>query len=744
MTSEKTIWRAVAMFCIMAFVAVAAGAADAPGPAAPGQGPGQGSGSIQNYTISQTISDQAQQDTIAFDGLAFLSGDACSGTFLPPGKVADYAGFQYLRDNDPSQMGHNTDFVTKAADNVLSILNDDQLAQLAALAQTEAPLSTEYGYLRFPLIMAFRDQREGTIPAGSSGLDRNAVMDYSAQLYGVDANISIARAETYASVILSLNQSQRAYLDQMKSEGMLSWPDADASSILQNYGQGNSVAMRTYASEMFAWYAGSVEADTYFCPERQATYFGSFYLKDRPAMGNANYSISTTLTGDSGADFLNILNDSQRQEITGLVDLQRSDLNGIVAQRQAIATELRKALAGDSIDQDAVRNYSAEYGQLDGEISYWYATHFTDVGNSLTSGQKQEIAALRDFDNYTCSGAYLYSQPISMPQDIPTDFLFGIGTYNATAMSAWIQEQQTTASQNTGGTGPAQAPGNASAGGQAAGQGPQNRMPVEQIIARLGQQGYDISGATTAIQSGDRQSAKAWLDTFRENNPGVVEAIEANWTGNNPGQAGGQGNSPSGGAAQGQQQPAGNGNAGENPIGTWLASFWHSLWGGAPAGPAPAAAGTNTFTLTSDAGPDGGTMSATYTCDGAGVTPELSWSGAPAGTEEYALMMTTQPGDGTTRWNWMLYGIPGTTTSLAGNSTGIGTLGSGSHGTVMQYDPPCSQGPGPKTYTFTLYALSGSPSLPADPDQVTGPVLTGAIAPITLGTASLNLSYTRP
>ncbi len=72
--------------------------------------------------------------------------------------------------------------------------------------------------------------------------------------------------------------------------------------------------MRTYASEMFAWYAGSVDADVYFCPERQATYFGSFYMKDRPAMGNAGYSISTSLTGDSGADFLNLLTDTQRGE----------------------------------------------------------------------------------------------------------------------------------------------------------------------------------------------------------------------------------------------------------------------------------------------------------------------------------------------------------------------------------------------------------------------------------------------
>jgi len=768
MKSGKTIWLAVAAFCLMALVAVATGAADAQGPGQgsgtppqQGQGPGQAANGIQNYTISQTISDQAQQDTIAFDGLAFMTGSACSDTFIPPGKVADYVGFQYLRDNDPTGMGHNTDFVTRTADNVLITLNDNQLAQFVTLSQEESSLEEQYALMRFPLMTAFRDQLDGTIPAGSSGLDKSAVMAYSAQVYDVDASISIARAKTYASVINSLNQTQRAYLDTMKSEGMANYPVVDASSVLANSGQGNSVAMRTYASEMFAWYAGSVTADAYFCPERQATYFGSFYMKDLPAMGNADYSISTTLTGDSGANFLNILTDTQRQEITGLVDLQRSDLNDIVATRQAIATDLRAALAGGTIDEADVRSLSAKYGELDGEISYYYATHFADVDATLTDSQKQQMIALRNLTGYTCTGAYLYSQPISMPQNIPSDFLFGVGTYNATAISTWVQSQEQMLSsqdqghgqnsgqgQNTqeGITSPA---GNSTPPGQGAGQGQQRRMPIDMIIAQLGQKGYDISGATAAVQSGDRQAQKAWLDTFRKNNPGVVEAIEASWTGDNTGQASGQRSSPSGGVVHGQPQPTGNGTTGANPIGTWLASFWHSLWGGAPAGnpqtgAAPAAAGTNTFTLTSDAGPDGSTMSAAYTCDGAGITPGLSWSGAPAGTEEYALMMTTQPGDGTTRWNWVLYGIPGTTTNLVENSTGIGTLGSGSHGTVMQYDPPFSQNPGLKTYTFTLYALSGSPSLPADPAQVTGPVLTSAIAPITLGTASLKLSYTRP
>jgi phosphatidylethanolamine-binding protein (PEBP) family uncharacterized protein len=156
---------------------------------------------------------------------------------------------------------------------------------------------------------------------------------------------------------------------------------------------------------------------------------------------------------------------------------------------------------------------------------------------------------------------------------------------------------------------------------------------------------------------------------------------------------------------------------------------------------------TTAFTLTSDVGLDGGTLPAEYTCDGVGLSPELSWANAPSGTKEFAVLMTTPagPGDvGTTKWNWVLYGIPVTATGLARNTTGIGTAGVGSDGPTLGYQPPCSQGPGIKYYTFTVYALSGSPSLPSAPDQVTGAVLTQAISSITLGSASITLNYTRP
>jgi len=150
------------------------------------------------------------------------------------------------------------------------------------------------------------------------------------------------------------------------------------------------------------------------------------------------------------------------------------------------------------------------------------------------------------------------------------------------------------------------------------------------------------------------------------------------------------------------------------------------------------------FTLNSNAGVDGGELPADYTCDGSGSSPALSWSNAPAGTKEFALIMSTITVDGGIKFNWVLYHIPFTAVGLIRNSSTVGTTGAGSNGATLAYEPPCSQGPGPKLYTFTIYALSASPELPDSADQVTGEVLTQAISSITLASTSLNLSYTRP
>jgi phosphatidylethanolamine-binding protein (PEBP) family uncharacterized protein len=152
---------------------------------------------------------------------------------------------------------------------------------------------------------------------------------------------------------------------------------------------------------------------------------------------------------------------------------------------------------------------------------------------------------------------------------------------------------------------------------------------------------------------------------------------------------------------------------------------------------------TSSFALTSSVASEGGTLPADYTCDGTGSTLALSWSNPPAGTKEFALLMTTIAVDGTTKYNWVLYGIPSTKLGLVKDSYGVGTKGVGSDGPVIGYQPPCSQGLGSKSYTHTIYALSASPSVSSATGSVSGSALSTAIAGITLGKASLNLNYNR-
>ena len=149
-------------------------------------------------------------------------------------------------------------------------------------------------------------------------------------------------------------------------------------------------------------------------------------MKTAPAMGKQNYSISTSLTGDSGEAFLATLTDAQCKLITDLVDLQRQDLAEIVRIRRAIATELRLFPKGEYTDKDKVLSLSRRYGELDGEMSYLYAKAFADVGKTLTAQQKEKLARMRTSNPSGPKGPFLYSTPINMPRIENTDFLFGV------------------------------------------------------------------------------------------------------------------------------------------------------------------------------------------------------------------------------------------------------------------------------------------------------------------------------
>jgi phosphatidylethanolamine-binding protein (PEBP) family uncharacterized protein len=414
-----------------------------------------GTAPTPGFSMTDTISDEAQRTTLAFSGLAMLTGNLQAQTFFPPGKVADYTGFQYLRDNDPDNMGHNTSFLTRVANNIIYVLNDSQFDKLKNLAVAQQTQIDNYGYQRYPMMKAFRRLIDGNLPAGSTGLNLNAVKKASRALYLIDGQISYDRAVLYAEIISSLDATQKAYLESMKGKGWSSWPDITNDQIrsrMQGLPQGTAVAVMTYASDLFSWYAGSVEADVYFCPERQGTYYGSFYIKDAPAIGHEGYSINEQLTATAGSALCDstkgYVSAEQAAVISSLVDTQRGNLYAsptanIVKIRTDIATSLRQLLQ-PTADKTAIKarvlELSGVYGDLDGENNYHYATVFSQVYKTLTPEQKARLAELRKsimsgyyadgtpFDYSVSSQYYLYSAVISDQVVAPyinnTDYLF--------------------------------------------------------------------------------------------------------------------------------------------------------------------------------------------------------------------------------------------------------------------------------------------------------------------------------
>jgi hypothetical protein len=383
----------------------------------------------QTMTISQTLSDEAQRNTIAFDGLAFLTGSLGADSFFPPGKVADFWGFQYLRDNDPSAMGHNPLFLTSAAFNLWNVLTTTQRAQLKTLANAQVSAIDDYAYRRFVLMKAFRRLLDGDVPAGSLGLDEDAVKAYSADLYQLDGQMSYDRAMVMGGIIKSLSMSQTTYLNNnMVGKGMLQWPAVTEPSDMQGLQREVKEALMTYAGDIYSWYAGSIESDVYFCPERQGTYFGSFYLKDTPVMSTGG-SIDPNLTASAGITFLLTLTPTQSALVTGLVDIQKPALYEIVDRRKDMSTQFRRFIAGQSVSLTEVLSQATRYGELDGEIVYNIVTNFAAVSKTLTSAQMAEFVALRaailnGFDLIPEPHAYRYSDLIDMPTITNTDFMF--------------------------------------------------------------------------------------------------------------------------------------------------------------------------------------------------------------------------------------------------------------------------------------------------------------------------------
>lgn len=133
-----------------------------------------------------------------------------------------------------------------------------------------------------------------------------------------------------------------------------------------------------------------------------------------------------------------------------------------------------------------------------------------------------------------------------------------------------------------------------------------------------------------------------------------------------------------------------------------------------------------------------------YTCDGVSATLPLQWSGEPEETAAFAVIMHHVASPTDIHWYWVMYNIPNSVHSLPLNVKGIGLLGTNSVNDRTEYAPPCSQGPGLKAYTYTVYALSANPVLSVPQSQVTREVLLDAIKDKILSSVKMTVYYSRP
>jgi Raf kinase inhibitor-like YbhB/YbcL family protein len=123
------------------------------------------------------------------------------------------------------------------------------------------------------------------------------------------------------------------------------------------------------------------------------------------------------------------------------------------------------------------------------------------------------------------------------------------------------------------------------------------------------------------------------------------------------------------------------------------------------------------FVLSTSAFADGGGIPRDHSCDGADVSPALSWSSPPDGTVSLALVVDDPDAPGRTWVHWVVYNISPDQRELPEGVEAMATLPSGARqGTNdfgrIGYGGPCPPPGSAHRYFFRLYALDTTVELP--------------------------------
>ena len=148
--------------------------------------------------------------------------------------------------------------------------------------------------------------------------------------------------------------------------------------------------------------------------------------------------------------------------------------------------------------------------------------------------------------------------------------------------------------------------------------------------------------------------------------------------------------------------------------------------------------------ITSSAFEDGGLIPASYTCDGADISPPLQWGTVPEGTKSIALICDDPDAPMGTFVHWVLYNLPADTKELAENLPDDETLPNGARQGITGFGKTGYGGPCPPSgthrYFFKIYALDTTIDIVAIADK---PQLLKAMEGHILGQGQLIGKYKR-
>jgi len=147
------------------------------------------------------------------------------------------------------------------------------------------------------------------------------------------------------------------------------------------------------------------------------------------------------------------------------------------------------------------------------------------------------------------------------------------------------------------------------------------------------------------------------------------------------------------------------------------------------------------LTLSSPVMQAGGILPLQYSCDGEGVSPPIKWRNAPKNAASFVVIMHHNAGPSDRHFYWTLYNIPGTVNAIDTGQS-VGEHGANSVNRNNQYAPPCSKGPGLKSYTISLYALSSTLNFSGS-GVVTEPLLLKAMEGLLMDSAELTVNFER-